>query len=112
MKYVVLAENGVAINSDGDEINALSLNAVGSGTEFDYIQIFETSDDGVEFYGGTANMKHLVVANANDDSVDWDEGYQGNLQYVLVKQHGDGSGEAFEMDTEGSLDVAVQAVSR
>jgi hypothetical protein len=103
MKYVVLAENGVAINSDGDEINALSLNAVGSGTEFDYIQIFETSDDGVEFYGGTANMKHLVVANANDDSVDWDEGYQGNLQYVLVKQHGDGSGEAFEMDTEGSL---------
>lgn len=103
MKYVVLMENGVAINADGDEINGLSLNAVGSGTEFDYIQIYETSDDGVEFYGGTANMKHLVVSNANDDSVDWDEGYQGNLQYVLVKQSGNGSGEAFEMDTEGTL---------
>lgn len=104
MRYVVLAENGVAINSDGDEINGLSLNAVGSGTEFDFIQIHETSDDGVEFYGGTANMKHLVVSNALDDSVDWDEGYQGNLQWVLVKQSGDGSGEAFEMDTEGSLE--------
>ena len=103
MRYVVLAENGVAINSDGDEINALSLNAVGSATEFDYIQIHETSDDGVEFYGGTANMKHLVVSNALDDSVDWDEGYQGNMQWVLVKQSGEGSGEAFEMDTEGSL---------
>ncbi|MEM6485797.1 MAG: hypothetical protein AAF662_12545, partial [Pseudomonadota bacterium] len=104
MRYVVLAENGVAINSDGDEINGLSLNAVGSATEFDFIQIHETSDDGVEFYGGTANMRHLVVSNARDDSVDWDEGYQGNLQYVLVRQTGDGSGEAFEMDTEGSLD--------
>ncbi|KGE04243.1 hypothetical protein HRUBRA_01107 [Pseudohaliea rubra DSM 19751] len=104
MKYVILAENGVAINSDGDEINALSLNAVGSGTEFDFIQIYETTDDGVEFYGGTANMRHLVVANANDDSVDWDEGFQGNLQYVLVKQSGNGSGEAFEMDTEGTLE--------
>jgi len=41
--------------------------------------------------------------NANDDSIDWDEGYQGNLQYVIVKQHGEGSGEAFEMDTEGTL---------
>jgi hypothetical protein len=99
-----LAENGVAINSDGDEINALSLNAVGSGTEFDFIQIHETSDDGVEFYGGTANIKHLVVSNSLDDSVDWDEGYQGNLQYVLVKQSGNGSGEAFEMDTEGTLE--------
>jgi len=97
------AENGVAINSDGDEINALSLNAVGSGTEFDFIQIYETTDDGVEYYGGTANVKHLVVVNANDDSVDWDEGYQGNMQYVLIKQSGQGSGEAFEMDTEGSL---------
>ncbi|MEM8942967.1 MAG: hypothetical protein AAGC91_12495, partial [Pseudomonadota bacterium] len=103
MRYVIIAENGVAINSDGDEINALSLNAVGSGTEFDFIQIYETSDDGVEFYGGTANMRHLVVVNANDDSIDWDEGYQGNLQYVIVRQGGNGSGEAFEMDTEGSL---------
>ncbi|MEM9313477.1 MAG: hypothetical protein AAGA95_02535 [Pseudomonadota bacterium] len=104
MRYVVLAENGVAINADGDEINALSLNAVGSGTEFDFIQIHETSDDGVEFYGGTANVKHLVVSNSLDDSVDWDEGYQGNMQHVLVVQSGDGSGEAFEMDTEGTLE--------
>jgi len=104
MRYVVLAENGVAINADGDEINALSLNAVGSGTVFDFIQIHETTDDGVEFYGGTANIKHLVVSNSLDDSVDWDEGFQGNLQYVLIRQSGNGSGEAFEMDTEGTLE--------
>jgi hypothetical protein len=86
MRYVILMENGVAINADGDEINALSLNAVGSGTEFDFIQIYTTSDDGVEFYGGTANMKHVVVVDARDDSIDWDEGFQGNMQYVLVAE--------------------------
>ena len=39
---------------------------------------------------------------ARDDSVDWDEGYRGNLQYVIVKQSSEGSGEAFEMDTQGA----------
>jgi hypothetical protein len=49
-------------------------------------------------------MKHVVVVDARDDSIDWDEGFQGNMQYVLVVQSGDGSGEAFEMDTEGTLE--------
>ena len=43
----------------------------------------------------------MSFTNNNDDSVDWDEGYQGNLQYIIVKQ-GASKGEAFEMDTEGS----------
>ena len=104
MRYVFIAENRVVINSDGDEINALSLNAVGSGTEFDFIQVHATSDDGVEFYGGTANIRHLVVSNANDDPIDWDEGRQGNLQYVVVRQSANGAGEAFEMDTKGCFE--------
>ena len=59
---------------------------VGSGTEMDFIQVHGNSDDGIEFYGGTVNLKHGVFTNNNDDSVDWDEGYQGNLQYIIVKQ--------------------------
>jgi hypothetical protein len=74
---------------------------VGSGTEIDYIQVHGNSDDGIEFYGGNVNVKHGVFTSNNDDSVDWDEGYQGNLQYIIVKQ-GASKGEAFEMDTEGS----------
>jgi len=101
LKYVIITEGGTEI-STGDEINGLSLNAVGSGTVMDFIQINDNLDDGVEFYGGTANIKHLVVTGAGDDSVDWDEGYQGNLQYVIVKQTANSGGEAFEMDTEGT----------
>ncbi len=102
LKYVVITEGGTEL-STGDEINGLSLNAVGSGTVLDYIQINDNLDDGVEFYGGTVNAKHLVVTGAGDDSVDWDEGYQGNMQYVLVKQTANSGGEGFEMDTEGTL---------
>ena len=102
LKYVVITEGGYLINSDGDEINGLSLNGVGNGTMMEYIQVHDNSDDGIEFYGGNVNMKYAVVTAARDDSVDWDEGYQGNLQYVMVKQSPTGSGEAFEMDTQGA----------
>ena len=99
LKYVVITEGGFAINAEGDEINGLSLNGVGSGTVLEYIQVHDNVDDGIEFYGGTVNMKYAVVTAARDDSVDWDEGYQGNLQYVMVRQSPFGGGEAFEMDT-------------
>ena len=100
LRYVVVAEGGYEF-STGNEINGISLVGVGSGTEMDFIQVHGNSDDGIEFYGGTVNLKHGVFTNNNDDSVDWDEGYQGNLQYIIVKQ-GASKGEAFEMDTEGS----------
>ena len=102
LKYVIITEGGYLINSDGDEINGLSLNGVGSGTEMSYIQVHDNNDDGIEFYGGDVNVKYAVVTAARDDSVDWDEGYRGNMQYVIVKQSGEGSGEAFEMDTQGA----------
>ena len=79
-----------------------SLVGVGRGTEMDYIQVHGNSDDGIEFYGGTVNVKHGVFTDNNDDSVDWDEDY---LQYIIVKQ-GASKGEAFEMDTEGSSDLS------
>ena len=68
----------------------------------EYIQVHDNADDGIEFYGGDVNVKYAVITGARDDSVDWDEGYQGNMQYVIVKQSPEGSGEAFEMDTQGA----------
>lgn len=99
--YVVVAEGGYEF-SPGNEINGVSFVAVGSGTEVDYLQVHNNADDGVEFYGGTVNAKHLVLTGNLDDSVDWDEGYQGNLQHVLVKQSPLTEGNAIEADTEGS----------
>jgi len=101
LRYVVVAEGGYEF-APGNEINGISLVGVGNGTVMEYIQVQGNSDDGIEFYGGTVNLKYGVFTNNLDDSVDWDEGYQGNLQYIIVKQSPNGSGEAFEMDTQGT----------
>jgi hypothetical protein len=101
LRYVIVAEGGYEF-APGNEINGISLIGVGSGTTMEYIQVQGNSDDGIEFYGGTVNLKYGVFTNNLDDSVDWDEGYQGNLQYIIVKQSPNGGGEAFEMDTQGS----------
>lgn len=103
LAYVVVAEGGYEF-APGNEINGISLVGVGSGTRMDHIQVNGNSDDGIEFYGGAVNVKYLVLTGNLDDSVDWDEGYQGNLQYVLVVQSDATEGNAIEADTEGTTD--------
>lgn len=101
LSYVIVAEGGFEF-SVGNEINGISLVGVGSGTTIDHIQVQGNSDDGIEFYGGSVNVRYGVFTDNLDDSVDWDEGYTGNLQYIIVKQSENATGNAFEMDTQGN----------
>jgi biopolymer transport protein ExbD len=71
----------------GNDLNSLSLFAVGSGTTIDYIDIYQGYDDGIELFGGAVDLKHIVVTDTQDDSIDIDAGWQGNAQFILVK-HG------------------------
>ena len=103
LQFVVVTEGGFEF-APGNEINGISLVGVGSGTTMDHIQVNSNADDGLEFYGGAVNAKFLVLTGNVDDSVDWDEGYQGSLQYVIVKQTADSGGNAIEADTEGTTD--------
>jgi hypothetical protein len=103
LRYVIVTEGGFEFDI-GDEINGVSLVGVGSGTEIDYVQVNSNADDGFEFFGGTVNAKHLVLTSNLDDTVDWDEGWQGNLQYVLAIQGVDTGGNAIEADTQGTDD--------
>ena len=96
LQYVRIEYAGGAIDGNA-ELNGLSLYGVGNGTVIDHIQIFEGSDDGVEFFGGTVNVSQLAVVNSEDDSVDWTEGYTGTLTDVYV-QHGASHDKAFECD--------------
>lgn len=96
LEYVRIEYAGGAIDGNA-ELNGLSVYGVGSGTLIDYVQVFEGSDDGFEFFGGTVNASHLVVVNSEDDSVDWTEGFIGTLTDVYV-QHGVAHDKAFECD--------------
>jgi hypothetical protein len=103
LRYVVVKHAGYEIAPD-NELNGITFGGVGSGTKVEYIQVHDNADDGVEFFGGTVNAKYVVLTGNKDDSVDWDNGYRGNLQYVLVK-HADNNGEAnraIEADNDGS----------
>ncbi|WP_297763019.1 multidrug transporter [uncultured Muriicola sp.] len=96
VQYVRIEYAGGAIDGNA-ELNGLSMYAVGSGTTIDYVEIYEGSDDGVEFFGGTVNASHIVIVNAEDDSIDWTEGFTGTLTDIYV-QHGTSHDKAFECD--------------
>lgn len=70
----------------GDDLNGITLGGVGSGTQMDHIQVHNSGDDGIEWFGGTVGIKHLVITNALDDSLDCDEGWVGNIQFAIVVQ--------------------------
>ncbi|MEE4218331.1 MAG: hypothetical protein V2I48_12030 [Xanthomonadales bacterium] len=104
LRYVRVQFAGEKIN-DEDELNGIAFQGVGSGTVVDYIQVHRNADDGIEFYGGTVNAKHLVLTDIEDDSVDWTQGWQGSLQYVLVSQIQD---ETVDTDRGMELDNLEQ----
>src|SRR6185436_8424364 len=73
-----------AILQVGGEINGLSLGSVGRGTTIDNVEIVSCADDGIEFWGGTVNVKHIAMLFGNDDNFDWDDGWRGKAQFLYV----------------------------
>jgi hypothetical protein len=72
--------------SFGNELNALTLNGVGSGTELHHIQTHFGLDDGFEWFGGTVNLKYGLATGIRDDSFDYSTGWQGKGQFWLAQQ--------------------------
>ncbi len=85
LRYISIRHGGAEIGA-GNEINGLTLGAVGSGTTIEYVEVFSTFDDGIEWFGGKVDMKYVVVYGAGDDMFDWDEGFTGRVQYGLCVQ--------------------------
>jgi hypothetical protein len=85
LKYVRIEFAGQPLSAN-DELNGLTLNACGTGTVIDYVQIHRGIDDGLEIFGGTVNVKHVVITGSDDDGLDWDQGWTGKAQFVVVQQ--------------------------
>ncbi len=86
-----------------NELNGLTVAGCGSETELDFIQVHGGLDDGIEFFGGSANLSHAVVTQVGDDSLDSDEGYRGNVQFFIAQQgnYAGGGNRTFEWDNFG-----------
>ena len=77
--YLILGHTGARSSADVEH-NGLTLNGVGNGTKIENLYIFDGADDGIEFFGGSVNVKNLLVVNSDDDMFDFTQGYNGTLE--------------------------------
>ena len=106
LKYVSIRHGGAKLEAN-NEINGLTLGGVGSGTTIDYVEVFANLDDGIEFFGGTVNVKHAVVSFCGDDSFDYDQSWDGKGQFWFTLQDAE-SNRAGEWDGSEQADLTPQ----
>jgi len=83
LQYVRIEYAGYAFLPN-QEINALTMACVGSGTTINHIQVSYAKDDAYEWFGGTVNCKYLIAYKTQDDDFDTDNGYSGSVQFGLI----------------------------
>lgn len=96
---------GGTVTAANAEVNGFTLCGVGSGTTIHHIEVANAGDDGFEFFGGTVNGDHLLSYSNKDDDFDFDEGYRGNLQFIIAYRSdlADNSGsEMIELDNNSA----------
>jgi hypothetical protein len=80
------------------ELNGLTLGGCGTQTKVSYVQVHRGLDDGIEVFGGAVNMDHILISGVDDDSLDWDFGWSGKVQYLIVHQAYTTGDKGFEAD--------------
>ncbi|MBN1132625.1 MAG: hypothetical protein JXA39_06100 [Bacteroidales bacterium] len=83
LRYVSIRHGGTNIG-EGNEINGLTLGGIGRQTIIDHVEVISNADDGVEIFGGTVNCRNVTVSLCGDDAFDFDQGYCGKLQFLMV----------------------------
>lgn len=99
LSYVRVEFAGIRF-SEQNELNGIALQGVGTGTTLDHLQIHHNNDDGIEFFGGTAQAKYVLVTDANDDSFDWTFGWTGKAQFVVAIQRSLENDHGIEADND------------
>src|SRR5690554_6419756 len=105
LKYISIRHGGANIG-EGNEINGLTLGGVGKGTIVEHIEVVANQDDGIEWFGGTVDVKHALVWNAGDDAIDTDQAWSGTLDNFIVIS-GAETNHALEIDgPEGEMEAS------
>ncbi len=108
IRYLQVRHSGFKVDTN-NELNGITLGGVGAGTVFEYVQVHNSSDDGIEWFGGRVNGRNIVLTGNDDDSLDLDSGYKGALQFVIATQRASGADKLIELD---STDKPVDATPR
>ncbi|KZX89351.1 hypothetical protein A3718_17060, partial [Erythrobacter sp. HI0019] len=103
MSYVQIRYSGFVLSGDS-ELQALTTGGTGSGTQLSNIMSYNSSDDGVEFFGGQFNLRNLIVVGAEDDSLDTDTGVKVDMQNVIAIQRPGVGDTIIEADSSNGLE--------
>jgi hypothetical protein len=101
LKYVRVEFAGRPLSAN-NELNGITMNACGSATTVDFVQVHRGVDDGVELFGGTVNLKHVVITGSDDDGLDWDKGWRGKAQFLIAAQIPGRGNHGIEADNDAS----------
>jgi hypothetical protein len=85
LAYIRIEYGGKAI-APNNELNGLTFGGVGRATEVHHIMVRQTTDDCFEFFGGDVDVHHLICQAPGDDGFDWDFGYTGRMQFLVLQQ--------------------------
>jgi hypothetical protein len=97
LRYVRIEYAGFEV-SPNNELNGLTLNGVGSKTVIENVQVHFGNDDGIEWFGGTVNVKYAIVTGADDDQFDYSTGWQGKGQFWIAQTDTTRGDKGFEVD--------------
>jgi hypothetical protein len=99
LRYVRVEYAGIRF-SEQNELNGIALQGCGTQTVVDHVQVHFNQDDGIEFFGGTVNVKYVAVTYNEDDSFDWTFGWTGKAQFVVALQGGGEADHGIEADND------------
>ncbi|HEX7337202.1 MAG TPA: fibronectin type III domain-containing protein, partial [Gemmatimonadales bacterium] len=84
LRYVRIEFAGYDVSGGaGQELNSLSMYAVGSGTTLEFVQSMAGLDDSFEWWGGAVDGRYLISYESGDEHFDWTEGYRGRNQFLI-----------------------------
>jgi hypothetical protein len=87
LRYLRIEFAGYDVSAGGgQELNSLSMYAVGRGTTVEYVQSMAGLDDSFEWWGGAVDTRYLVSYESGDDHFDATEGYLGRNQFLIAYQ--------------------------
>lgn len=101
LRYVRVEGAGGLIVPAGQPA-ALTLAGVGSDTQIDHVHVRGARWDGIELFGGTVGLRHVLVTGVGNDALDWSLGWQGRLQFAVAQQHAADGDNGIEADNSGN----------
>ncbi|MBC6404107.1 MAG: hypothetical protein GDA35_10950, partial [Hyphomonadaceae bacterium] len=100
LEYVAVRHAGAGLNA------GLTFGGVGSGTTVNYIQVHNSSGDGMRFRGGRTVANYLVLTGNAAGQLGVNEGYAGTVEYMVgVQGGGDSSDNGIEVSDESYLQL-------